>query len=97
VSSTRLSKMKRAAAVAALEAQGLQQQYIAQVAQLKGAAGVLLLSRARVAASDRTQKTEIGAFIGLVAGLLIGGLLALRLGLRGRRLATSLLGVQRQN
>lgn len=97
ISSGRLSKLRRAAAVAALEAQGLQQQYIAQVAQLKGAAGVLLLSRARVAASDRTQKTEIGAFIGLVAGLLIGGLLALRLGLRGRRLATSILGVHHHN
>jgi capsular polysaccharide biosynthesis protein len=96
VSPEKLSKMRRAAAVAALEAQGLQQQYIAQIAQLKGTTEVLILSAARKASSDRTQKTEIGAFIGLVAGLLIGGLLAWRLGMRGRRLATSILGVQRQ-
>jgi hypothetical protein len=50
-----------------------------------------LLSPARTASSDRTQKTEIGALIGLVAGLLIGGLLAVRIGLRGRRLAASIL------
>ena len=97
VSAAQLANMRRAAAVAQLEAQGLQQQYVQQVANLKGTAEVLLLSPARTASSDRTQKTEIGAFIGLVAGLLIGALLAVRLGLRGRRLATSILGVQRDN
>jgi capsular polysaccharide biosynthesis protein len=96
-SAAELASLKRATAVAQLEALGLQQQYVAQVAHLKGAAEVVPLSQARTASSDRTQKTEIGAFIGLVAGLLIGGLLAVRLGLRGRRLATSILGVSREN
>jgi capsular polysaccharide biosynthesis protein len=97
ISAAQLADMRRAAAVAALEAQGLQQQYVQQVANLKGAAEVTLLSPARTASSDRTQKTEIGAFIGLVAGLLLGGLLALRLALRGRRLATSILGVPHEH
>jgi uncharacterized protein involved in exopolysaccharide biosynthesis len=91
ISAARLAKMRRAAATAALEAQGLQQQYVAQVANLKGTADVLVLSRARTATDDRKQKTEIGAFAGLVLGLLLGGLLAMRLGRRGRRLATSIL------
>jgi len=93
VSDDELANMRRDEAVARLRAQGVQQQYIAQVANLKGTAEVLVLSPARATSSDRTQKTEIGAFIGLVAGLLIGGLLAVLRALRGRRLAASILDV----
>ncbi len=69
----------------ALRAQALRQAYTASLAGQSSTELAQVLAPASSASSDRTSKLEILLFAGLIAGLLVGGLLALwRAARRGR-------------
>ncbi len=84
-----LVQSKTAVDTAALRAQGLRQAYVASLASRASSQRPQLLAPASSASSDRRSKLEILMFAGLVAGLLVGTVLASMRDGRARRRAVA--------